>query len=74
MHDDALQLASARLQSFDLARLEKINFDDHNEGLPHFDLAQRLDEVSIAAATLSDRLALRYFTHVGDVGRQTLAL
>ncbi len=26
-----------------------------------------------AAATLSDRLAMRYFTHVGDVGRQTLA-
>jgi uncharacterized circularly permuted ATP-grasp superfamily protein/uncharacterized alpha-E superfamily protein len=74
LRDDALQVASSRLQSFDLGRLEKIDFSDQDEGLPHFDLAYRLDEVSLAAATLSDRLALRYFTHVGDVGRQTLAL
>jgi uncharacterized alpha-E superfamily protein len=72
-HDDALQLASARLQSFDLGRLENLNFNDADECQPCFELADLLDEVSLAAASLSDRLALRYFTHVGDVGRQTLA-
>jgi uncharacterized alpha-E superfamily protein len=71
--DDALHLASARLHSFDLGRLENLDFSDAHDGAPHLELADLLDDISIAAATLSDRLALRYFTHVGDVGRQTLA-
>ena len=36
-------------------------------------LAAALDAISEATACLSDRLAMRYFTHIGDVGRQTLA-
>ncbi|WP_319239224.1 circularly permuted type 2 ATP-grasp protein [uncultured Propionivibrio sp.] len=37
------------------------------------DLAELLDAIAQDAARLSDRLAMRYFTHVGDVGRPTLA-
>ena len=37
-------------------------------GVSYAELAQALE-----AANLSDRLAMRFFTHVGDVGRQTLA-
>ena len=37
------------------------------------DLAELLATISLEAANLSDRLAMRFFTHVGDVGRQTLA-
>ena len=37
------------------------------------ELADLLDDLAEAAAHLSDRLAMRYFTHVGDVGRQTMA-
>jgi len=71
--DEALNLATERLQSFDLGYLENLDFCVDHDCTPYLDLADRLDEVSFAAATLSDRLALRYFTHVGDVGRQTLA-
>ena len=31
------------------------------------------DEIGEEASRLSDRLAMRYFTHVSDVGQQTLA-
>ena len=65
--------ALARLQIFDLACFENLHFSDSRIGEPCAALADVLDEVSQAAATLSDRLAMRYFTHVGDVGRQTLA-
>ncbi|MEI7431345.1 MAG: alpha-E domain-containing protein, partial [Betaproteobacteria bacterium] len=71
--DDAWQQATAHLQAFDLACLEHLDFSSGEEGEPYLDLAGRLDAISFAASTLSDRLALRYFTHVGDVGRQTLA-
>ena len=30
-------------------------------------------DIAVAAAALSDRLAMRYFSHVGDVSRYTLA-
>ncbi|MBP8214511.1 MAG: circularly permuted type 2 ATP-grasp protein [Propionivibrio sp.] len=68
-----LRRASERLQSFDLARFENLNFSDCRDCEPCFALADALDAVSNAAEELSDRLAMRYFTHVGDVGRQTLA-
>ena len=32
-----------------------------------------VDEIGEEASRLSDRLAMRYFTHVSDVGQQTLA-
>jgi uncharacterized alpha-E superfamily protein len=69
--DDALPQVLARLQSFALARLEGLDFGACGE--PCRELAASLDAVAQAAATLSDRLAMRYFTHIGDVGRQTLA-
>ena len=72
-HDDSLHPALARLQSFDLARFENLHFSDCRSCEPCAALADVLEEVSQAAATLSDRLAMRYFTHIGDVGRQTLA-
>ena len=72
-HDESLRPAFNRLQSFDLARLENQDFNDRRDGAPALELADILDEISLAAASLSDRLAMRYFTHIGDVGRQTLA-
>jgi len=71
--DNSLLPAFARLQAFDLGRFEGLNFADCRGCAPCFELADLLGEISIAAATLSDRLAMRYFTHVGDVSRQTLA-
>lgn len=72
-HDDALRPALARLQSFDLARLEGLDFSHCHDCDPCLELADALAAISLAAAALSDRLAMRYFTHIGDVGRQTLA-
>jgi uncharacterized circularly permuted ATP-grasp superfamily protein/uncharacterized alpha-E superfamily protein len=69
--DDALPQVLARLQSFALGQLEGLDFGAC--GAPCRELAAALDAVAQAAATLSDRLAMRYFTHIGDVGRQTLA-
>ena len=37
------------------------------------DLALRLGDISLAAAALSDRLEMRFFSHVGDVSRQTFS-
>jgi uncharacterized circularly permuted ATP-grasp superfamily protein/uncharacterized alpha-E superfamily protein len=71
LHDEPLRAALARLRSFDLARLEEQNFGPEQN--PCHELAAALDAISQAAASLSDRLAMRYFTHIGDVGRQTLA-
>ena len=65
--------AARRLHAFDIGGLEHVSLSDSRNNAEYLDLAARLDKVSAAAATLSDRLALRYFTHVGDVGRQTLA-
>lgn len=70
-HDDTLAQVLARLQDFDLARLETP--DGRAGGAPCRDLAAALDAIAQAAAALSERLAMRYFTHLGDVGRQTLA-
>ncbi len=72
-NDDSLRPVLARLQGFDQGRFERIDFSDCNNCGSCNDLADLLDEISFAAANLSDQLAMRYFTHVGDVGRQTLA-
>ena len=69
--DEALPQVLTRLQRFALARLEGLDLGACGE--PCAELAASLDAVAQAAATLSDRLAMRYFTHIGDVGRQTLA-
>ncbi len=71
-HDRALRQELARLQGFDLGRFEGQSFSDCRTCDPCLALAAILGEVSLAAATLSDRLAMRYFSHVGDVSRPTL--
>jgi len=72
-NDHLLRPVLARLQAFDLARFESPRWNGGEEGDAHSSLADVLDEIAFTTATLSDRLAMRYFTHVGDVGRQTLA-
>ena len=71
--DDSLRPVFTRLQSFDLAHFENPVASDPDNATPRLELADVLDDISAAAATLSDRLAMRYFTHIGDVSRQTLA-
>lgn len=71
-HDRALRQELARLQGFDLGRFEGQSFSDCRTCDPCLALAAILGEGSLAAATLSDRLAMRYFSHVGDVSRPTL--
>jgi len=55
------------LNSFDLSRLE------HAGPEVCLDLARLLDEITRNAWALSDRLAMRHFTHIGDISQQTLA-
>jgi len=70
---DALRAALERLRQFDLhcSALRDPGACAACGNCP--DLAELLDAVAQDAARLSDRLAMRYFTHVGDVGRPTLA-
>jgi uncharacterized circularly permuted ATP-grasp superfamily protein/uncharacterized alpha-E superfamily protein len=55
------------LSGFDLVR-----FEFGSRGACR-DLARLLDETTQAAWALSDRLAMRHFTHIGDFSQQTLA-
>ncbi|MBI2276984.1 MAG: circularly permuted type 2 ATP-grasp protein [Dechloromonas sp.] len=63
-----------RLRNYDLDRLEHLQFDDCHACGSCDELAGLLDELNVAAIQLSDFLGMRYFTHVGDVSRQTMAL
>ena len=74
IRDPRLNAAGEALRSTDLADFAGIPFLECRECSPCEELAQRLDEVVAAVRALSDRLAMRFFTHVGDVSRQTLAL
>jgi uncharacterized alpha-E superfamily protein len=73
-HDSSLSLALAGLRAFDLERLEPLHFSNCRSRSPCEDLATLLDELDHAAGGLSNWLGMRYFTHVGDVSRQTMAL
>ncbi|MDR2789323.1 MAG: circularly permuted type 2 ATP-grasp protein [Candidatus Accumulibacter sp.] len=64
--DDGLRAALTRLRTFERNH-------DFATGGDCLELAALLDELAETSASLSDRLAMRYFTHVGDVRRQTLA-
>jgi uncharacterized circularly permuted ATP-grasp superfamily protein/uncharacterized alpha-E superfamily protein len=69
-HHDIADEAQALLQDyarFDLARLEQANATSCGE------LADLLERTTRAAWALSDILAARHFTHVGEISRQTLA-
>jgi uncharacterized circularly permuted ATP-grasp superfamily protein/uncharacterized alpha-E superfamily protein len=69
-----LTAALADLQAFDLRRLENIQFDSARDYSPCEALADLLLGLDSAAARLSEALGMRYFTHVGDVSRQTMAV
>jgi uncharacterized circularly permuted ATP-grasp superfamily protein/uncharacterized alpha-E superfamily protein len=73
VNDHVLRPVLARLQSFDLVRFEAPTWHAGEEGDAHNALADVLSEVAFSTAELSDRLAMRYFAHISDVGRQTLA-
>jgi uncharacterized alpha-E superfamily protein len=73
-NDGGVARALARLRAFDLGRLENLQFSQCRICAPCDDLAARLEALERAANELSDWLAMRYFTHVSDVSRQTMAL
>ena len=70
---DGLHAGFARLRAFDLQCFESRDFTACQDCGSCRELADLLDDLANAAAQLSDRLAMRYFTHVGDIGRPTLA-
>lgn len=69
---EELNVAFARLQDFDWACLEATRpASERIEASLH--LAEALDRLVHAGRQLSDRLAMRYFTHVGYAGQATFA-
>ncbi len=72
--DGKLPDALKRLRVFDLGRFEHLQFSECRNCSPCADLAALLEELDTASGELSDWLAMRYFTHVSDVSRQTMAL
>ncbi len=73
-YDGRLDHAAAALRSFNLEQLEHQPFTSAQAAVPCERLALLLDKLDAAATQLSDWLQRRYFTHVGDVSRQTMAL
>ena len=71
--EESMRSARASLHGFDLGRFEGLSFSQCRVCDPCLDLALLLGDISLAAATLSDRLEMRFFSHVGDVSRQTFA-
>ncbi|HRH14338.1 MAG TPA: circularly permuted type 2 ATP-grasp protein [Azonexus sp.] len=69
-----LGAALRSLRAFDLESLQQLEFSQCRNCLPCADLATLLEDLNAAAGELSDWLAMRYFTHVSDVSRQTMAL
>ncbi len=63
-----------RLRDFDLAQFEHLQLGQSRSDAPCAALAGLLRELDAAAGQLSNWLGMRYFTHVGDVSRQTMAL
>jgi uncharacterized alpha-E superfamily protein len=70
--DETLRQAQERLQAFDLGLFEGQSFGDCRACDPCLQLATILEQTAAAAAALSDRLAMRYFSHVSDVSHYTL--
>lgn len=66
--------ALGRLRQFDLAKFEHLQFSDCHECLACDEMASLLEGLNVAAIKLGNWLGMRYFTHVGDVSRQTMAL
>jgi uncharacterized alpha-E superfamily protein len=72
--DPGLRSAVDNLRNFSLEPFENLQFSQCRTCSPCEQLAVLLDELDAAAGRLSDALGMRYFTHVGDVSRQTMAL
>ncbi|MEY4593309.1 MAG: hypothetical protein RIR18_2204 [Pseudomonadota bacterium] len=70
MPTDGLRIAEEKLLTLELARFEAR--DGKISPKAYDDLAASLAELVQACQTLSNQLAMRYFTHVSDIGRQTL--
>lgn len=66
--------ATKTLRRYNLEHFEHVPFAAFREGSPCDELATLLDELDAAACELSDWLGMRYFTHVGNISRQTMAL
>ena len=73
-NEGELAQALVALNSFDLERLEHLHFVDCHECSACLEMAGLLEALNLAAVKLSRWLGMRYFTHVGDVSRQTMAL
>ena len=56
-----------------LGRFEGQDFSDCRSCDPCLDLAILLGDIALAGAALSDRRAMRHFSHVSDVSHYTLA-
>lgn len=69
-----LAKATEALRHFNLEHLEHMPFSACRAGSPCEELASLLEGLDSAAGELSNWLGMRYFTHVGDIGRQTMAL
>ncbi|MBL8397268.1 MAG: circularly permuted type 2 ATP-grasp protein [Candidatus Accumulibacter sp.] len=69
--DETLAPILKTLQAFDFAGFE--NRYPVTTDKACRELATMLIDTSLAAKTLSDRLAMRYFSHVGEFSRQTFA-
>lgn len=63
-----------RLRTINLGALEEMQLGLGRANASCEELAGLLWELDAAATQLSDWLGMRYFTHVGDVSRQTMAL
>ncbi len=72
--EDGLNAVLARLQAFDIERLEQAQFSANRHCPVCEELADLLEQLDAEAGTLSEWLGQRFFTHVGDVSRQTMAL
>ncbi len=69
-----LPKAIQALRRFNLEQFEHLTPGAFRENSPHDELAKRLDELDAASCQLSDWLGMRYFTHIGNISRQTMAL
>src|SRR5574343_92045 len=72
--DGELSSAIERLRAFNLEKLEQLPFSRRYASAPCIELAALLRDLDAAAGKLSDWFGMRYFTHVGDVSRQTMAV
>ncbi len=64
----------SRLRAFDLSSLEDIPLGEYADSPACLELATLLGELDRSAVKISEWLGMRYFTHVDDVSRQTMAL